>query len=207
MDQHQITSDLKEIRSIMEKSSKCLTLSGISGILAGIYALVASWLAYQMINSSPEIAYESFDSSIQSSIIQKLLFLAIGTLCLAFITGIYFSYKRAQKIGSSIWNGASQRFLLNVMIPLIAGGIFIVALFLKGYIDLLAPACLIFYGMSLLNAGNYTFSDIRFLGIFEILVGIIALMYPGMGLLFWAIGFGVLHMIYGVIMYFKYERN
>ena len=110
-------------------------------------------------------------------------------------------------MGSSIWNGASQRFLLNVMIPLIAGGVFIIALLLRGEIELLVPACLIFYGMSLLNAGNYTFSDIRFLGILEMLVGVLALMYPGMGLLFWAIGFGVLHIIYGVIMYFKYERS
>lgn len=207
MNHHQITDDLKEIRAIMEKSSKCLTLSGISGILAGLYALVAAGLAYGMIQHAPEMADHSLEQHVQSPLMQRIGALALGTLVLVFATGIYFSYRRAKQIGTSIWNGASQRFLLNVMIPLIAGGIFIIALYVKGHVDLLAPACLIFYGMSLFNAGNYTVSDIRFLGIFEMLIGALALVFPGLGLLFWAIGFGVLHIIYGIIMYFKYERT
>ena len=207
MDENQITADIKEIRSIMEKSNKCLTLSGISGILAGLYALAAAWLAYQVIQSAPDIAYDTMQNRMQSPVLQKLVLLALGTLFFAFATGIYFSIRRAKKMNTSIWNGASQRFLLNVLIPLFAGGVFLIVLYLRGYFDLLAPACLIFYGLSLLNAGNYTFSDIRFLGLLEIFVGILALIIPGNGLVFWALGFGVLHIIYGIIMYYKYERN
>ena len=206
MNENQITADIKEIRSMMEKSSKCLTLSGISGILAGLYALAAAWLAYLVIQSAPDIAYDTLDQRMDSPVLQKLIMLAMGTLFFAFATGIFFSFRRAKKMNTSIWNGASRRFLLNVMIPLIAGGIFLVVLYLRGYFDLLAPACLIFYGMSLLNAGNFTFGDIRILGMLQILIGIGALIIPGNGLVFWALGFGVLHIIYGIIMYFKYER-
>jgi hypothetical protein len=44
------------------------------------------------------------------------------------------------------------------------------------------------------------------LGICEIGLGLIASIYMGYGLLFWAVGFGVLHIIYGIVMYMKYER-
>jgi hypothetical protein len=66
---------------------------------------------------------------------------------------------------------------------------------------------LIFYGMALLNGSKYTYHEIRALGILEVLLGLIASMNLGHGLLFWALGFGVLHIIYGVLVWYRHERK
>ncbi len=191
----------------MERSSKCLTLSGVSGILAGIYALIAAWMAYKLIYFSPEVVYDSIETRTQSPILFRLVSIALTTLVLAFLTGLFFSVRKAKTIGQSIWSPASKRMLFNLAVPLIAGGAFILTLYYREAYSLIAGACLLFYGLGLLNAGNFTYSDIRVLGICEILLGLLALAFPGKGLLFWALGFGVLHIVYGTIMYFKYERG
>ena len=66
---------------------------------------------------------------------------------------------------------------------------------------------LIFYGLALINSSKYTFFEIRYLGIAEIVLGLIASVFVSSGLILWAAGFGLLHIIYGIIMYYKYERK
>lgn len=76
----------------------------------------------------------------------------------------------------------------------------------QGHIELAAPATLVFYGLALLNASKYTLSDIRYLGLLEIVTGLMATFFIEYGLLFWAFGFGLLHIVYGIFMYYKYEK-
>jgi hypothetical protein len=64
----------------------------------------------------------------------------------------------------------------------------------------------VFYGLALVNASKYTLTDIRYLGITEIILGILNIFFLRRGLYFWALGFGVLHIIYGLVMWWKYER-
>ena len=65
---------------------------------------------------------------------------------------------------------------------------------------------LLFFGLALLNASKYTFGEIKILGISEIILGLVSMYWTSLGLLFWAIGFGLFNIIYGVYMYVKYER-
>ncbi|MGE5429024.1 MAG: hypothetical protein ACM3O8_14110, partial [Methylococcaceae bacterium] len=67
-------------------------------------------------------------------------------------------------------------------------------------------AMLIFYGLALVNAGKFTLSEVHYLGITEIVLGLMAAVFINWGLLFWALGFGVMHIVYGMMMYYKYER-
>ena len=131
---------------------------------------------------------------------------AIGVLILALGTGIFFTTRKAKKHGLKIWDSTSKRLLINLLIPLATGGIICLILLDKHYYALVAPATLVFYGLSLVNASHHTYRDIRYLGLTQIVLGLVAFMYIGYGLLFWAIGFGVLHILYGTLMYFKYER-
>jgi len=199
-------SDIQEIRSIMEKSSRFLSLSGLSGILAGIYALIGAYMAYRIFYFSDEIIYSSLSQQAVTNNVVKLIILALSILILAIGTAILLSYRRARKTKSPIWDSTSKRLLINLLIPLVTGGILILILFSKGVIGLIAPLTLIFYGLALVNASKYTYTEIRNLGLFEILLGLLSAYYIGYGLLFWAIGFGVLHIVYGTMMYFKYER-
>jgi hypothetical protein len=132
---------------------------------------------------------------------------AVIVLALALFFGIYFTTRKARKNGLKVWDHTAQRMVINLFIPLIAGGIFCLTLLYHHLIFLLAPATLIFYGLALINASKYTFNEIRVLGISEIILGLMAAFFIGYGLLFWAVGFGVLHIFYGLMMYYRYESR
>lgn len=186
--------ELADIRSMMERSTKFLSLTGLSGILAGVYALGGAYLAYSWLYISDTVD------------IANLFLLAIGILILALVTAVFLSYKRSKKNGELLWNPVAKRLVLNLAIPLISGGIFITILFLKDKLELIAPAMLIFYGLGLVNAGKFTFEEVKFFGIIEILLGLIAAYFTSYGLLFWTVGFGAMHILYGIYMHLKYER-
>jgi hypothetical protein len=131
---------------------------------------------------------------------------AACVLVLAFITALYFSKKKAKANGEVLWSKPAFQMAENVGIPLAAGGAFSLILLSKGFYGLVGPAMLIFYGVSLVSGSKYTVKDIRYLGILEIVLGLINCFYIGYGIYFWALGFGILHIIYGVVMYYKYER-
>lgn len=199
--------DISEIRSMMERSTKFLSLSGWAGIMAGIYALIGAYIAYGVLYFNPdEIVYESFSRGIYSEDIFELLFLAGTVLLLAIGTAVYFSNRKARRRNETLWNATSRRLLLNMGVPLVVGGVFILILLSKGLIGLVAPATLLFYGLSLYVASRYTYEDVKVLGLVQITLGLISSYYIGYGLLFWAIGFGVCHIIYGIYVHFKYER-
>ena len=199
--------DITEIKNMMSRSSRFISLSGLSGILAGVYALVAAGIARTILNPYFEPHAPVEDSYRDASeIIPKLTFLASATVVLAVLTGIWLTVRKAKKNDQKIWDATSKRLVFNFMIPLVSGGLFCLVLLQYGLIGLVAPATLIFYGLACVNAAKYTFGDIRYLGIANIIIGLISTQFIGYGLYFWALGFGVLHIVYGSLMYFKYAR-
>ncbi|WP_449438655.1 hypothetical protein [Pedobacter steynii] len=130
-------------------------------------------------------------------------------LVIALIGGFLLTLRQTRRKKLPFWDRTTKNLLINLAIPLIAGGLFIIALLLvhPGTYGLIAPSCLLFYGLALINASKYTYSDIRFLGLCEVVLGLAAMFNIGYGLYFWAFGFGVLHIFYGLLMYFKYERT
>jgi hypothetical protein len=196
--------DLASIRDIMERSSKFISLSGLSGIMAGLYAIIAAVYAFYNIYFEQLVrSNEYFDS--KPLLVWRLVSVAFITLVASLVTGIYFSHKKAQRVGSTIWNATSRRMLVNLGIPLITGGLFALICLWHGYFGIVAPICLLFYGLALVNASQNMFDEIRYLGYCEIVLGILSAIFIGYGLFFWAFGFGVLHIIYGALMYRKYD--
>ncbi|UJH92131.1 hypothetical protein LZ575_06000 [Antarcticibacterium sp. 1MA-6-2] len=199
--------DLTEIRSMMERSTKFLSLSGLSGIMAGIYALVGAYVAYRLFYvENDSVFYNSIDRQEINGDIINVLILAFVILVLAVGTAIYLSWKKSKKEGKKIWNTAARRVVINMAIPLVTGGIFILILLTKGLYGFLAPATLLFYGLALVNASKFTFEELRSLGIVQIILGLFASYFIGYGLLFWALGFGLMHIVYGIVMHLKYEK-
>lgn len=198
--------DIAEIRSMMERSSKFLSLSGWAGIMAGIYALAGAYIAYKFFHfHHHQIFYNSTQASVSSEL-SKVIFLAIIILVLAVGTAIILSYKKANEKGEKIWNATSRRLLTNMLVPLVAGGFLILILLSKGIIGLVAPLSILFYGIALYNASKFTYDDLKYLGLTEIALGLVSSYFIEFGLLFWAIGFGVLHIVYGIYIHFRYER-
>ena len=199
--------DISEIRNIMDKSSRFLSLSGFSGILAGIYSLVGAWLAYNTLYFDTTTLGDYKNLIVTQPMIERLFVIAFAVLIASIITAVALSFKKAKKSNEQLWTTTSKRLLINFMIPLATGGLFILFLIEKEMLGLVAPLTLLFYGLACVNASKYTLGDVRYLGITMILLGLLSTWLLGYGLLFWAIGFGICHIVYGTVMYFKYDRD
>jgi hypothetical protein len=225
VEEKQIQADLASIRSLMERSSKFISLSGLSGVLAGVYALIGAGFAYNLLYSGMPDEINPYKSlflgtaantdktaiiglfyGYDSSINIALIILPFLVLVASIGTGVLLTVRKAKRKNQAIWGPISRSLLFYMAIPLVSGGILIFILLLRGHYGIVASASLIFYGLSLVSASNFTFTMVKYLGLCEIALGLIAACYPGYGLLFWAIGFGVLHIIYGSVMYLKYDR-
>lgn len=191
--------DIQQIRSMMERSSKFLSLSGLSGVIAGLYALVAVYIVKNTYNFAPVSFAESTIN------INSIIYLGLLILILSVLTAIVFSYRKAKKTNEAIWNHVSKRMALNMFIPLFVGGIFMLICVINQYHGLLIPISLLFYGLALVNASIFTYADVRFLGILQLALGLLSAYFVEYSLIFWAMGFGILHIVYGIYIYYKYE--
>ena len=202
--------DLQAIREIMERSSKFLSLSGLSGIFAGACALMGTAIAWFFILDMGQVHYDDFLPGPGGSSTLDLWFYlaldAILVLVFAALGAVYFSQRKARIAGQKFWTNTTRRLLVHLLIPLVSGGIFTLILAFRNNPELVAPVMLIFYGLSLVNAGKFTFGEIHYLGLTEIVLGILAGLFINLGLLFWTIGFGLMHIIYGTVVYYRHER-
>jgi hypothetical protein len=213
--QNQSLQDLHHIKQMMERSSKFISLSGLSGISAGLCALIGAYFAYSKLSlynhehtllyNKQQGRYISRDSL--NLLRTDLLTIALLTFIAALATSFLFTYLRSKKNATPLWGSTTFRLFWNIIIPLAAGGLFLLRSMQLEQYGLIAPGCLIFYGLALVNASKYTLGEVRYLGYGQILLGIISLWMIGYGLYFWAAGFGVLHIVYGLLMWFKYEHK
>jgi len=216
MENKDIYDDISSIKNIMERSTKFISLAGLSGVMAGIYALIGAGIAYMIIPQYNTISVADYDkaytetasgNTYHSLSVELILFVvALVILFLSIGTGILLSARKARRNNQSVWNPSSKSLANAGLLPLLTGGCFAFILYLQHHYGTIAPTCLVFYGLALVSASKYTYGDVKWLGLLEIILGLISLMQPGYGLCFWALGFGVLHILYGTIMYFKYDR-
>lgn len=206
MTKNQHLENLSEIRNIMERSSKFISLSGLSGVSAGIIALLGAGYAYNILNNTSKNTGKLLLTMTEESK-HELFWIALVILILAISFGGLFTWLKTKKTQEMVWNNTSKKLLINMLIPLIVGGIFCLLLMNHGALVWVAPATLVFYGLACINASHHTLSDIRYLGISQLVLGLLNSYFLGYGLLFWALGFGILHIIYGGLMYYKYDRN
>ncbi|NDW10637.1 hypothetical protein [Dysgonomonas sp. 520] len=190
--------DLRHIRSMMERSTKFLSISGISGVLAGTFAIIGAIIAHYAIKGNIVIT---------ENLICDLLIIAAVVLFMAVSAGLYFSARKAKKNNAKLWSPLTLQIAKDLCIPLFSGGVFCLILIYNRCGYLVGSATLVFYGISLIAAGNRTYRDIKILGACEIILGFIAGVSIGYGLIIWAIGFGVLHIVYGIVIYYKYDSG
>lgn len=212
---------LRDIKQMMERSSRFISLSGLSGVAAGCCALVGAWLAYGVIynnDRSLTSAHSRYKTdhatdlssnngiSLSEFMGNRLFQIALFTFIAAFVLSFIFTYIRSRKNNTPLWGHTAQRLMLNVSLPMAVGGIYLWKMVQAGIFGLIAPGCLIFYGLALVNASKYTLKEIRYLGIGQVVLGVINLWFIGYGIHFWAMGFGILHIVYGIVMWWRYEK-
>lgn len=218
-EEKQLSDTLQDIKQMMERSSRFISLSGLSGIAAGICALTGAWFAHGVIANNPHysVGYNARglqvspldfkqDISIMDFIGDRLFWIGLATFAAALVTAFFFTYLRSRKTNIPIWGATARKLTWNVGVPMLTGGIFLWKMIETGVYGLIAPGCLIFYGLALVNASKFTLSEIKYLGYGQLITGILNLWFIGQGLWFWAFGFGILHIAYGAIMWWKYEK-
>jgi uncharacterized membrane protein YgdD (TMEM256/DUF423 family) len=217
-DKNQTLDTLKDIRNMMDRSSRFISLSGWSGVAAGCCALVGAWFAHGVINrsiqdqSSLRKGYVTTYDSQSIDVLEyvgssQLIIIALLTLIASVVLAFLFTWLRSRKTGVPMWGATSRRLTFAIGLPLLVGGIYMLKLMEAGAFGMIAPGCLLFYGLGLVSTARYTLGEIRWLGYGQIITGIVNLFFTGYGLYFWAFGFGILHIVYGLIMWWKYERN
>jgi hypothetical protein len=199
---------LQDIRSMMQRSSRFISLSGLSGIAAGVWGLAGACVARVKLSTYySHYNRNGYSDRDFTTLKQELFVVAAVVMALALLTAFYFTWRRAARDGQTLWDRSAKLLMINTAIPLVTGGLFVLVMLQYSAWMFIAPACLIFYGLALVNGSKYTLSDIRYLGLLEIVLGLINTQYTGYGLYFWAAGFGLLHIIYGFVMWWKNERT
>ena len=204
---------LKDIKRLMDRGSRFVSLSGWSGVAAGFCALVAAWIAGKKLEKYGDVADREEERATltnEGGLLQldrELLVLAVTTFVAALVLAFIFTYLRSRKTGVPLWGMMARKLIIHIAVPMIVGGLLIWRITDFGLYGFVAPACLLFYGLALINASKFTLSEVRYLGYLQLLLGIINLWVMNYGLYFWAAGFGVLHIVYGIVMWRKYERN
>ncbi|MBO6793808.1 MAG: hypothetical protein JJ895_07855 [Balneolaceae bacterium] len=194
--------DIAEIRSIMERSTKFFSLSGLAGVSAGIFALAGAGIVYTQFGFNPD----SLTYTVDAETGRNVILIAFGVLFLAMSSAAFLSQRKASKSNEVLWSSPARRLLANVAIPLFSGGLFALIMHFYGYSGFLIPITLIFYGHALVSAGSYTYNDLKVLGVLFIILGLMSVVFIQYSLIIWCLGFGLSHIIYGVFMHIKYER-
>ena len=200
MSEKDYLKDIGEIKNLMNKSSRFISLSGLSGILAGVYALIGAAFTYYLVTN-----YSYGTLMLDGWVFRTVILILFMIAFLSVITGIILTTRKAKKTGEKIWDNSSRRLLFNFLIPLVAGGLYTLIILWQGKYGQTGGLMLIFYGLALVNASKYSIGDIKYLGFIQITLGLIAALYPGYGFWLWVIGFGIMHIVYGTWMHFKYD--
>lgn len=208
-------SNLNEIRSLMERSSSFISLSGLSGVSAGIIGLISAVILHQKLKPFMDYGGNSngYEQGVTFTMAQRAELITFGiiffavVLLVTFALAIFFTARKAKKSGLPVWDNSAKRVVVNLFIPLVVGGVFCLTLLYHMYDWLILPSMLVFYGLALLNAGKYTLHEIRWLGISEIFLGLAASFFINEAIYFWGVGFGFMNIIYGLVMYYKHEKE
>lgn len=187
---------LSEIRSMMERSTKFMSLSGWAGVMAGVYALAGSYMA--------QVVYHFSAADVTN--LPHVVSIAMSVLVLTIVTAIILSTQKAHRNGERAWNATSRRLIGHMALPLLAGGALILILLSQKLVGLVAPVSLIFYGIAIFNVGKYSYGELKYMGVMQVILGLIGAVYIDYSLVMWSIGFGLLHIGYGIYIHYKYER-
>lgn len=212
MENKEVFSTLNEIRNLMEKSARFLSLDGTSAIFVGIYACISAVIAYYILGGTGQLSWNFIEFprlNVNTPYrLQLMLIFATLLVILCLITVFLLSYRKAKRNNQRlVFDRIAQRLLWNFFLPLISGGILCLSLIWQQHYGLTSSIMLIFYGIALINVSNYTYSNIRYLGYAELILGLADSFVQGHALGFWTVGFGLFHIIYGIFFYFKYDRK
>jgi hypothetical protein len=202
--------DVQDIKRMMQRSSRFTSLSAWSFVGAGAVALISAAIGRYIFFVPYYRSYNTRGTFIASDFAElktQLIGLAFATLLVAGGVAALFTWFKARRQGQSLWEYSSRQAAWQFAVPMVAGAVFLLGMLQYDEWRFVAPGCLLFYGLSMVAASRFTLGAVRWLGFGMILLGLINLFYIGYGMYFWTIGFGALHIVFGLLVWLRYERK
>ena len=179
--------NLRFIRETMERAGSFTAVSGWGSILTGVTALVAAGIA----------------SLVEGSLAWLLVW--TGEAMLAIGIGAWAVVMKARAAGMPLLSGPGRKVALSLMPPIVAGGVLTLVLFQVGLPQLLPGMWMLLFGVGIVAAGSYSVRIVPVMGLSFMVLGAIAFMLP----MAWAngvmaLGFGGLHILFGLLIARRY---
>jgi hypothetical protein len=193
------------------EQSRYRALSGLSWLFSGLVVLAAVAFAWVYLDYSYEGRFDHDQlfgnlEAIPPEYVQVLGTAAVVFLVLAAATMAFFNRRKARRLGLPVWNDAAWKMALAFVVPVVTGAAWgIILVFKYGLFGLVAPLTLLFYGLGLTQASTHTLPALRYLGLAEIGLGLVSCFLTRETLIFWGLGFGVFHVLFGGLMVLQGE--
>lgn len=211
MENKDAIQDLESIRTMMERSSRFQTINGWGVTAVGLIALVAALVANGLFYEGSDSWFSTLYGNTDYLWSHKTQIAIIGALILVAVCGgiVFFSslwMAKRKKISVTL-DPNMRRTMFNFAVPLLAGAILCTALLVQGHYGLTSSIMLIFYGLALINCHHFSHRLLGVLGYLELALGLADCFVVTHALLFWALGFGVLHVVFGLLLIVKNRRG
>jgi hypothetical protein len=113
---------------------------------------------------------------------------------------VYFTAAQARRNGEPLWSRSARTVVLSILPAFFAAVVLSHVMFHRGLRDLLPGTWMLLYGCGALAMSFFTPVAIRVLGIAFMVAGTIALLLPGHELLSMGLGFGGIHLTWGLAL-------
>lgn len=199
MDKESALKDLYEINSIIDRSKRYTSISGVSIGIAGVFAIIGLFMANGVLKGE----FGNFTTS-QRELVCMYIFGLV--LVLSLLVMFILSSFKSVKSGEKIWNDKALKCLYSFFYPIATGGILSFLSYQNQQSDVVLSIQLIFYGLACIAGSPFSFKEFKWLGIGCLILGITSVVFPYYNLIFWGIGFGLFNIGYGLYIHFKYEK-
>ncbi len=179
--------NLQFIRETMEGSSRFTAVPGLGGMLMGVTACVAAYVAHN------------------AALRQDWLITWLVEAAVAFAIGLAAMWFKAARGDASLFSAPSKKFAMSFAPPLIAGVAITVGLYRFGHFESMIPAWMLSYGAAVVCGGAFSVRIVPVMGWCFIAAGAIAYVLPaGYGNIYMAATFGLLHIVFGAVIAKRY---
>ncbi|MBI5083573.1 MAG: hypothetical protein HZB13_03115 [Acidobacteria bacterium] len=179
--------NLRYIRSAIERAGSFTAVSGAGGMVMGLTALAAAWMASRQ---------QSAAGWLTVWLTEMVLAVAIGSLAMVH---------KANRTGAPLLNAAGRKFALSFTPPILAGALLTWPIYHAGLLHILAGCWLMLYGAAVIAGGAFSVRIVPAMGACYFALGVVAMIAPpALRDLPLAAGFGGLHLVFGFWIYRRY---
>jgi hypothetical protein len=180
--------NLEFIRDTMERSTHFTAVPGYGGMLIGFTAIGAAYIAHT-----------------QAPLIRDWVIVWLVEAVLAFCIGLFAMWQKSKLAGTTLNSVPAKKMILSFVPPMICGVIITLGLWRYGDFVSMIPVWLLLYGAAVVTGGSYSVRAVPIMGWCFIALGAIAFFLPAnTGNLMMTLGFGLLHMVFGLVIARKY---